>query len=136
MATVTFDGTTIWNDAATGVGRVVVFEQLAFQRKSFNFVPAYGGYITKLLGSEPGRIVLVLDYWLNDSEKESLISTVAGKADDTGTLVYLTIDGTRSVNNCTLAAAPDLTRRDIQLRLPSGILKEWNTLVLQFQKVS
>ena len=92
MATVSFAGTILWNDATTGFG-VVGFNQTPPSiRYGYEDLPRGTGRIAKALGTDPGQSVVVLQYRLTAGEESTLRSALAGVVGGFGAL------SVRSVN--------------------------------------
>lgn len=81
MATVTFAGQTVWNDAATGRGRVRARSFGPQRRLVPEALPGNEGIILKDLGKDPGLVYLPLRYWMTPAEMaavEAVLVIVAG----------------------------------------------------------
>lgn len=90
MATVTFAGTTIWNDAQTGWGALEPMIVEGSTRWAFDPLPQGDGDIAKELGDEPGLVFLRLffSFSANGSELASHRSTMRGLKDSYGSLAW------------------------------------------------
>lgn len=80
MAAVTFGSTTIWNDATTGIGPVEPDAIRPMPRFEVVALPRNGGKVAKNLGTDPGRMVLVLRYSMSSSDANTLATTLDGMA--------------------------------------------------------
>lgn len=118
MATIVFDGTTLWDDSGTGVGPVQYNEQLDTIRQSFVPIPRYGGYFAKTHGQEPGGLSIVAQYTVTDSELNSLVTTLEGVKNDYGTLTF---PPNRSLASVRLVAVSYSRSRPVQV--PPGTVK-------------
>lgn len=97
MATVSFAGTTLWNDAQTGFGVVSFNQSPPVVRYGYEDLPRGTGRIAKNLGTNPGQSVLVLQYRLTSGEETTLRNTLAGVVSLFGTLQVRDINYTNHV---------------------------------------
>jgi len=107
MATVTFAGTTIWNDAATGIGPVNSLVAAKRERRVLEPIPRGNGYISKNTGTEPRLVRVDCAYNLTEAQIDSLQTSLDGLFDKYGTV---SVPPSQSFSDCELAEQPQLTR--------------------------
>jgi hypothetical protein len=91
MATITFAGTTLWNDTTSGYGRPVLAVGLPSRTYDYEPLPRGTGLVAKHVGTDPGEVSLVCQYRIADGSFASLLSGIAAAVTSFGTL---TIRGT------------------------------------------
>lgn len=131
-ASVSFSGSTIWNNASgqTGVGSVNIARQLAGIRWDVAPLMA-GGSVAKNLGSEPGGLALALDYHLDTSGISSLTSALEGLTDNYGSLV---IPPGQTITNCIMVEPPQFIR-GAAVQNESASIVYAVRVILRFQKL-
>lgn len=134
-SSITFAGATLWADNSTGVGRPRARIVAPGYRKIMVFVPAYGTYIEKNLGAEPGQVIIECRYWVTGEQRESLESTIEGANDDVGVLALVLNSGSASYNRCTLFSPGEIIRTDRQVKFPGGSTLEEVAGIFQFQRL-
>ncbi len=86
MATVTFGATTIWNDASTGVGSVRAAASGPQERAEYDALPRTNWRIRRGLGKEPQTITVSMEFLLDSTAFNTLISTLSGLVGTNATL--------------------------------------------------
>ena len=132
MATLSFAGTTIWNDSSTGVGRVLVYSGLKQAVYQSELIPRGQGEILKKLGTTLGEITVVCKFHLPSGDVDNLRSLVEGKVDEQGSLVTPE-DGT--ITNCVMMQADLGPRAPKVIRIPGTGVREVRELFMVFRKV-
>lgn len=102
MATVTFAGSTLWDDSGTGVGRPYAAERGRQAVLVFEPVTRGVGQIVKNLGTIPESFDLFVRYRVSGSQLSGLRSTLNGVVGSTGTLAW---PPSQSFSNCILAGS-------------------------------
>lgn len=129
MATVTFAGSTIWNDATTGVGRIQPVVMGREQRWQFEPLPQSSGVVAKNIGLEAGQAYIALTYSMTNSEANALTVTVENLLQSVGSVVY---NPGQTITDCVLV------RKSLQRGQPNlvGATVRWFwTLTLEFQRL-
>lgn len=132
-STVTFAGSQLWSDSSTGRGPIWRFRQGKLVRWAVIRIPGEAK-IAKNLGAEPGRLQLALNYWMTDSERASLETTLDGLVGTLGSLVVASNTGTETVTNCILVDRGD-ARAGVVFTPPSTTARQWQYF-LTFEKLS
>lgn len=86
MATIVFNGSTIWNDATTGFGVLQVGVDPAGRRWDFSELPRGLGRVALDMGLEAGRVMVMVQWRMTDGEYGSLLSTLRTAAGGEGVL--------------------------------------------------
>lgn len=129
MATVTFAGTTLWNDSSTGVGPVAPAVALPTPVYQITPLARSGVKLAKRLGTDAGRARLVLPYVVTSAEFETLRSTIGGVAGLIGTLA---VPPGQSYGSALLIAA-SVDRGSVREVGAAGTPKWGLSLVLVFE---
>ena len=134
MATLTFGGTTIWNDAGTGKGRPERNITPDKELTSFRVLPGNGALVATNLGTQYGGASFSLQYWLRESESQALETTLQNLKNTTGQVVYTVNSVTEwSHSNCKLTDSR-LVSTGVQCNDGSNHRIEY-VLTIQFQKL-
>lgn len=88
MATVSFAGYTIWNDATTGVSAAAHDWDSFSDAQDFSMLPQGNGIVSVVTGLDPGGVSLQLQYVLSDAEEATLQSTLNSLRAQYGTVTY------------------------------------------------
>jgi hypothetical protein len=118
MATVTFAGTTIWNDATTGRNRVVAVGLESHQRWDVVPLPRSGS-VGKDLGKEGATFAIEVQYDFTGSEWNSHVSTLASLENRFGTLTF---PPSRSVPGCIMLFAEPVKTPNTHRRASGTII--------------
>jgi len=86
MASVTFAGSTLWNDASTGIDRVQAIVQPGRRRWVLRDLPRGQGKVAKNLGKEPSYVIVPLSYVMSSNEYNTLAGVWDGIVSSAGTL--------------------------------------------------
>lgn len=131
MASITFAGTTLWDDTATGVGRVQDREAT----RSINWVieklPRNGGLIAKDNGDNPVSFVLAAKYWLTAAQRTTVASSFANVRRLLGAVNW---PPGYTITNCILINAT-LERTGKQLFAPGQDFRYEYLATFQFQQL-
>lgn len=128
MASVQFAGTTIWNDATTGVGPVGVQEIGAVARRLRWPVLGGNGFGTTELGTDGGGVRLFLQYRLTEAEYGSLRSSIATIRDKRGSISWPPSD---FLSDCEIEGSPAIIRGPV-VRYGDGTVKYQVQVVIGF----
>lgn len=103
MATIVFNGTTLWEDGAdkTGVGPVGISVVGASPRYEVSPLPKSSAKIVKNLGVDGGRVFVAARYVVTSAQYTTLLNLYASFADVVGTL---TLPPGQNFTNCLLVS--------------------------------
>ena len=118
MATIVFDGTTLWDDSDTGNGAVQINEQMDTIRQTVVAIPRYGGNFVKTHGQEPGGVVLGCNYTLTSGEINTLVTLLESVKNGYGELSF---PPGRTLQTCRLFSMGYTRSRPVQD--PVGVIK-------------
>lgn len=133
MASVTFSGTTVWNDATTGVGRVSVRQSGGTRRWITEELPGGDGGLLKNNGRRTAIITVVCQYFASSSQQTTIKSGWLDLRGSYGSLVTPAGEGTSTLTNCALLEV-DFARSD-QVEDMSGNVDDIFVVTAQFQKL-
>jgi hypothetical protein len=128
MATVTFDGVTLWNDAATGTGRPELSSQVSWPVYQIEYLIRSGGKISKEAGVDPGRFSLAVTFKFTGAEVTAYRNTVNGLIGRVGTLI---VPDQPNATNCQLAYAPIEARGPVAyFSIDNGIRRNYQWIFI------
>jgi hypothetical protein len=99
MASVTFAGSTLWDNDATGIDQVLPSADEPVTDWQLVALPQGGGRVAKYLGLSPGAVTIQLQYRMSNSDMSSLRSTINNKI---GSFGILSIPPGQTYSRCIL----------------------------------
>lgn len=131
MATVTFAGTTIWDDSTSGIGPVESQVSDPVRAYAMESLIRGNGAVAKDLGLNPGSVNLALQYRVSSDELNTLLSALYALIGTTGTV---TIPPGQSYSNCIMLNRASV--RGPATRDAAGTVKYPVTVFISFARLA
>jgi hypothetical protein len=128
MATVTFAGSTLWNDATTGFASAAVADTVQGPFYEFERIARGNGLVAKEASSDPGNLQLTLNYTLTESEYTALRTIIVQRRNSIGSL---SIPGIPTLNFCVLTSVTIQRSDPVSV---AGVVKRFYNAVYTFQR--
>jgi len=128
MASVSFGSTTIWNDTTTGVGSVRASVSGPQELAEYDALPRTNWRIRRGLGKEPQTIAVAMEFILDSTAFNSLLSTLSGLV---GTMATLSVPPGQSYSYCWFSGYA--TERGPAVSV-GGSIKYYVTVTAQFAR--
>jgi hypothetical protein len=128
MATLTFSGVTLWNDATTGYGTVRAVGTAAGPVYQFDAIARGNGLVAKEVATDPGNVQVACQYILTDGEFSTLEGVIVGARDNVGSLA---VPGQPSKNNFRMVSSTVFRGEPVTL---DGSFRRLYQIVYTFQR--
>jgi len=132
MSVVTFAGTTLWDDSATGRSRVMDSVKIRSVNWVMEQLPRNGGIIAKDNGDNPDGFIMECLYWLTTAQADTLAETIAGARLGFGDVNF---PPNRTIENCILIDA-SMSRTGKQQVVPGSSHTYEYIVLFRFQQLS
>jgi len=132
MATVVFGGTTLWDDAATGIGGIQCGTELPWAIYQVEYLVRSGGKISKETAVDPGRIIIRVEYRLTAGELTTLRSNINARLRTVG---QLAVTDQPALGNCLLAYPPQEERGPVNYFCGVNALRRRYTFTYVFERL-
>lgn len=135
MAVVTFGGSTLWNNATTGISRVSVFGRGGANRWVAEDLPGGNGGLLKFNGRAPGLYRVVCRYYADDDEQRTIFSAWEAVRGAYGTVSYPAGESSDSLTFCALMDIEKARQGEQVQRIDDNDVIDAYTIVATFSKL-
>jgi hypothetical protein len=135
MAVVSFAGTTLWNNAGTGIGRVLHNVRGGTIRWISEDLPGGNGGLLKNNGRGRGQLQIVCQYYADDTQQDAIYAAWLGVRSLYDTVVFPAGESSRSLNYCALIDVQQFRPGEQVEEISSGDVIDAYTVIATFDKL-